>query len=319
MPAIETLRTLVLVAPLAGWSTPLSEVPDPVFAGRMLGDGLAIDPTGCTLHAPCDGEIVALPESRHAVTLRTESGAEILMHVGIDTVGLASEGFDGHVRLGQRVVAGERLITFDLDLLARRAKSLVTPILVMAGCGFTVVRSVENCEIGVGDVFMEIVPVEEADRPSDAAQQPSGAAREMAEMRRVRVALEHGIHARPAAHIASALKGLAVEVRLAAHDRTANARSTVALMKLGAHHGDEVEIRAFGSDAAAAMSAVVALLTAARETGGGFSQAPQHATAAPPERKSAPAEVPPGTALPGVIASRGLAVGQAVPLGVREM
>ena len=64
--------TLTLLAPLAGWSAPLDEAPDEVFAGRMLGDGVAIDPTGGTLHAPCDGEIVLLPASRHAVTLRAD-------------------------------------------------------------------------------------------------------------------------------------------------------------------------------------------------------------------------------------------------------
>ncbi|HYP65094.1 MAG TPA: PTS glucose transporter subunit IIA [Steroidobacteraceae bacterium] len=88
---------LTLLAPLAGWSTPLDEAPDEVFAARLLGDGLAIDPTGATLHAPCDGEIVLLPASRHAVTLRTGSGCEILLHVGIDTVALAGDGFEAHV------------------------------------------------------------------------------------------------------------------------------------------------------------------------------------------------------------------------------
>src|SRR5579863_9641467 len=159
MRVTEPRGGLILLAPLAGWSTPLDEIPDPVFAGRMLGDGLAVDPTGCVLHAPCDGEIIALPESRHAVTLRSASGAEILMHIGIDTVGLAGEGFQAHVQAGQRVAIGERLITFDLDLVARRAKSLLTPVLVMEGCGFTVVRSIENRELAVGDVLMEIAPI----------------------------------------------------------------------------------------------------------------------------------------------------------------
>src|SRR6185437_6367804 len=84
MSTTEPQRRLVLLSPLAGWSTPLEETPDPVFAGRMLGGGLAVDPTGSTLHAPCDGEIITLPESRHAVTLRSDGGAEILMHIGID-------------------------------------------------------------------------------------------------------------------------------------------------------------------------------------------------------------------------------------------
>ena len=80
------------------------------------------------------------------------------MHIGIDTVGLGGEWFQAHVQPGRRVAAGERLITFDLDLIARRARSLLTPILVMEGCGFAVVRSVENREIAVGDVLMEIAP-----------------------------------------------------------------------------------------------------------------------------------------------------------------
>src|SRR6185437_15691407 len=305
MRPIEKLRPLVLVAPLAGWSTPLAEVPDPVFSGRILGAGLAIDPTGSTLHAVCDGEIIAFPESRHALTLRTEAGAEILVHIGIDTVGLAGEGFEAHVNLGQRVTAGQRLVTFDLDLLARRAKSLLTPILVMEGCGFAPVRSVENREIRVGDVLMEIAPVEEAGRRSESAQREAGeVGNETGERRRVRVALENGIHARPAAQIARVLKGLAAEVSLAAHDRLANARSTVALMKLGAHRGDEVEIRASGTDAATALDAVAALLTAAREADGGSSPTRQP-TAARLSRQHAPMEVRAGTAVPGIIASRG--------------
>ena len=119
------MSNLTLVAPLAGWSTPLEESPDEVFAGRMLGDGLAIDPTGSTLYAPCDGELVGIPATKHAVTVRTPQGTEILLHVGIDTVGLAGEGFELHVREGQQVRAGERLLSFDLELLAKRATSLL--------------------------------------------------------------------------------------------------------------------------------------------------------------------------------------------------
>ena len=322
MRATEPRRALILLAPLAGWSTPLDEIPDPVFAGRMLGDGLAVDPTGNVLHAPCDGEIIALPQSRHAVTLRGDSGAEILMHIGIDTVGLGGEGFQAHVQAGQRVAAGERLITFDLDLIARRAKSLLTPILVMEGCGFTVVRSIENRELAVGDVLMEIAPVGAASVRSDADHPGAYDARKelaQAESRRVPVALEHGIHARPAAQIVNALKSLAGEVSLAAQGRTANARSTVALMKLGVHKGDEVEIHAAGRDAGRAIAAVTALLAGAHPGGGGSPGATQRsATVRPPELNVA-AEPHAGAALPGVIASRGLAVGQAVRLAVREI
>ncbi len=334
MSATEPRRRLALLSPLAGWSTPLDEVPDPVFAGRMLGDGLALDPTGATLHAPCDGEIIALPESRHAVTLRSDAGAEILMHIGIDTVALGGEGFEAHVKSGQRVAAGDRLVTFDLDLIARRAQSLLTPILVMEGCGFTVVRSIESREIAVGDILMEIAPVEAAAERRGAGEPGSAEARPAREVRRVRVALEHGIHARPAAHIVGALKPLAGEVSLVSQGRTANARSTVALMKLGVHKGDEVEVRAVGKDAGSAVSAVAALLAGAHEESGGSQRAPQPVSAAPvaghrpassratstqPEAAGVDVKARAGSALPGVIASRGLAVGQAVRLAAREI
>ena len=338
----EPQRRLVLLSPLAGWSTPLDEIPDPVFAGRMLGDGLAVDPTGATLHAPCDGEIIALPQSKHAITLRSGGGAEILMHIGIDTVALGGEGFEAHVRAGQRVAAGERLITFDLDLIARRAKSLLTPILVLEGCGFTVVRSVENREIAVGDLFMEIAPIAQASAPRGGDEPASGEARKetaAGEVRRVRVALEHGIHARPAAQMVNALKGLAGEVSLAVQGRTANARSTVALMKLGVHKGDEVDVRAVGKDAAEAVAAIAALLADAHGVAGGAQQVAQRAAAvrsagqrqtpvaaqaskptpAQPPASAAVPEARAGAALSGVIASRGIAVGQAARLAVREL
>src|SRR5262249_21086562 len=144
------------------WSSPLDEAPDAVFAGRMMGDGVAIDPTGTSLHAPCDGVLIVVPASRHAVTLRADNGAEILLHVGIDTVGLAGQGFELHVREGQGVRAGDRLISFDLEVLAQGAKSLVTPVVVTDTVGFPISRRSQDCALKVGDFLMEIAPLAEA-------------------------------------------------------------------------------------------------------------------------------------------------------------
>lgn len=166
---------LILVAPLQGWCAPLEETPDPVFAGHMLGDGVAIDPTGTTLHAPCDGILIVVPASKHAVTIRAENGAEILLHVGIDTVGLAGEGFELHVREGQKVRAGDRLISFDLDLLAQRAKSLVTPVLVTDINGFCVSRRSENGSLRVGDFLMEVSSTADIESADPAAPHGAGA------------------------------------------------------------------------------------------------------------------------------------------------
>ena len=99
----------------------LERIPDPVFAQKMVGDGLSIDPTDSILRAPCDAEVVTLHAAHHALTLLTPEGAELLMHVGIDTVTLRGEGFRPRVQAGDKVKAGAPLIEFDLDFLATHA------------------------------------------------------------------------------------------------------------------------------------------------------------------------------------------------------
>jgi len=311
---------ITLAAPLAGWSTSLDETPDAVFAGRMMGDGVAIDPTVGVLHAPCDGELVVVAAARHAVTLRTAAGCQILMHVGIDTVALAGAGFTVSARPGARVRTGDPLLAFDLDLLARRAPSLLTPVIVTADSGFRILRRTLDAPVAVGDSLMEIVPQSLA--PSLA---PASAASAQVHARRLVVGFEHGIHARPAAILAASLKDLAADVRVMARGHEANARSTVALMTLGVQHGESIEIRASGPDAALALSTLAAAIgaAAAAERGPGSGRPARAARASPPAAEAAtmarapgadaPAAPPAaGEALPGVIASRGLAVGRAV-------
>jgi phosphocarrier protein FPr len=118
------------LAPLSGHVWALERVPDPVFAQKMVGDGLSIDPTDALLVSPCEGEVVSLHAAGHAVTLRTQEGIELLMHVGIDTVMLRGEGFIPRVKAGDKVQAGAPLIQFDLDFLATHAKSLLTQIVI---------------------------------------------------------------------------------------------------------------------------------------------------------------------------------------------
>src|SRR5262245_33270799 len=100
---------LVLKAPISGIVVPLEEVPDPVFAGRMVGDGISIDPVTTSLTAPCDGRIVQMHSAAHAVTLAVGDGIEILIHVGLDTVQLKGRGFTPRVKAGDVVRAGDVL------------------------------------------------------------------------------------------------------------------------------------------------------------------------------------------------------------------
>ncbi len=184
------MSNLVLVAPIKGWVSPLDEVPDPVFAERILGDGVAIDPTGATVHAPCDAVIVSV--ARHAVALRAANGAEILIHVGLETVALHGQGFVTHVHEGRTVRTGDPLITFDLDFLASRAKSLISPVVLTNGDAFRIVRRETDRETG-----RRRIPDGVAAAGGAGAQSDAGAGEAT---RDVVVRLAHGIHARPAAH-----------------------------------------------------------------------------------------------------------------------
>src|SRR3712207_6739482 len=123
------MRTLSLLAPVSGVVVPLDEVPDPVFAQRLVGDGVAIDPLGQELVAPCDGRVVQLHRAGHALTL-SAAGIEILIHVGLDTVKLNGKGFTARVKAGDEVRAGDTLMTFDADFIATSARSLLSPMLV---------------------------------------------------------------------------------------------------------------------------------------------------------------------------------------------
>ena len=118
----QSLDKVVLLAPLTGPVVPLADVPDPVFAGGMFGDGIGIDPLEGRLVAPCDGLVTHLARTGHAVTLQTPEGAEILLHIGIDTVELGGEGFTARVAQGAQVKAGDVLI----DMIEKTANGCLT-------------------------------------------------------------------------------------------------------------------------------------------------------------------------------------------------
>ncbi len=117
------------ITPLEGRVCPLSETPDESFAQEMMGKGLVIFPTGNTLYAPCDATIGFVFPTKHAIGLQSETGLEILLHVGIDTVKLDGKGFEVHVEQGQQVKQGDKLMTFDLAYIEEHATSTATPFI----------------------------------------------------------------------------------------------------------------------------------------------------------------------------------------------
>jgi phosphocarrier protein FPr/phosphocarrier protein len=293
------MSNLVLSSPLKGWIAPLDETPDAVFAERMLGDGVAIDPLGSILHAPCDGRIISAPATRHSITLRADNGAEILMHVGLETVGLGGEGFEVHVRDGQAVKSGDKLISFDLDRISLRARSLITPIIITNPDAFQIVRREQDHAAAVGDFLMELAPVGGATAKVSAVQ--GEITRELV------VPLAHGVHARPAARIAECARVFSAEVALVIGERRASAKSPVGVMSLAIRHGDRLRIVASGPDASSAVAAVADLIEGGM--GEGAVSAPAAAPVVEVVRPVQPRE--PGL-LRGVMAAPGLAIGQAV-------
>lgn len=300
------MSKIILTSPLRGWVAPLDEVPDPVFASRMLGDGVAIEPTGSMLHAPCDGLVIGLHASRHAITLRSIEGAELLIHIGIDTVSLGGEGFTALVSEGDSVFRGDALIEFDLDNLLPRVPSVITPILINNPEKYEIVHRDVDRAVVVGERLMTLFAREIASSVSTILGEKHQA--------RVVVPMVHGIHARPAGRIAECARGYSADLSLEKDGRKANARSAVSLLTLGIKLGDSVLISAKGDDADAALQALRALIEsgmgerggAAIPTEGGRSKVLE------PARAPTPSAVPSDSRIVAVQAAPGLAIGKAI-------
>jgi phosphocarrier protein FPr/phosphocarrier protein len=308
----KAVASIVLHAPMQGWRCPLAEVPDAVFAQGMLGAGVAIDPTGDTVHAPCDGTIRALQPTGHAVTIAAADGAEVLIHVGVDTVALGGRGFTPLVATGARVKRGDPLIRFDLDLLVREAPSVITPVLLLESEAYAVEAiGGEDRAVAVGDPLFTLVPQRKSATVAPRTDEGAVVTREL------RLPLAHGIHARPAARIRETALRFSAEVRIVKDERVANARSPVTLLTLGARLGDTIRVEGFGADAEAAVEAVAALIA----SGMGEAADPLQAPRAPqPVGATAPAPVISADGrLAGVTASPGLAIGHARTLHLAEI
>jgi multiphosphoryl transfer protein len=297
------MTRLNILSPLSGFVWPLERVPDPVFAQKLVGDGLSIDPTDALLVACCEGEVAALHAAGHAVTLRTSSGVEVLMHIGIDTVRLKGQGFHPRVKVGDPVQPGTPLIAFDLDYLATHAKSLLTQIVITNS---ELVTSWQRASglVRAGQDALLILTIGAPSTVASAAQGTTLTSDAIV------IPNPTGLHARPAAVLANIAKGFQSVIRLQSGDRQANARSVTAIMALELTQGSKVHVVAAGPDARAAVDKLASVLAlGCGDEGCVPAPAPATTTisaaAAPPPRRSADPHV-----LLGVPASPGLAVGE---------
>jgi phosphocarrier protein FPr len=293
---------LVLKAPLSGVVVPLENVPDPVFAGRMVGDGVSIDPVTTSLIAPCDGRIVQVHSAAHAVTLAAGDDIEILMHVGLDTVQLKGHGFTARVKAGDVVRAGDVLIEFDADYVATHAKSLMTEVIVTSTDRVASMQRASGSVTAGADTILDVT----LRNGHKAAGVPTSAA---VRSELLVVSNPSGLHARPSAVLASRAKQFTSEVRLRRGENEVNARSVVAIMGLEIERGDRIEIVASGPDAGEAVRILSRLVL---DGLGEDATAPAAAVAvaAAPVARATRSDDP--NVLTGIAASPGIAVGNIV-------
>lgn len=307
---------IVLLAPLTGPIVPLADVPDPVFSGGMFGDGIGIDPLDGKLVAPCAGVVSHLARTGHAVTITTPQGAEILLHVGIDTVELNGRGFVAHIEAGTRVEAGDLLITFDQDAVARTAHSLVSVIAIANSDAFDIVERAPGGVVIAGEsVLLTLRAKRDAEAGAGTgAGTGMGAGATTEAHRPIVLTQPGGLHARPAARAREAARGFDARVEVHFGGRKAPIESVVGLLGLCAGEHATIELVGRGVQAQQAVDAVARELL--REAHGEAEETPAR-TMSPAPQPAVPEAAAPlaPNMLAGVCAAPGIAIGTLVHWG----
>ena len=123
-------KKFIILSPVDGDIVPLESVPDEVFAGKLVGDGLAIIPRSNTFVAPVAGVITKIFSTNHAFSIRAQNGVEVLVHIGLDTVALNGEGFKRLAKEGDTVSVGKPIVSADIEFIKSRGKEIITPIVL---------------------------------------------------------------------------------------------------------------------------------------------------------------------------------------------
>ncbi len=136
-----------LTAITDGECKPLSQMPDEVFSSEILGKGFMIEPKSNYFYSPCDGKIENIAESKHAYSILTDDGIDILIHIGVDTVALKGDGFDCQIAVGQSVKAGELLVVADINLIKKNGYEASSAVIV------TTPEKIEKIDFNYGAVL----------------------------------------------------------------------------------------------------------------------------------------------------------------------
>ena len=320
-----TATRVSLLAPVTGVLVPIEQVPDPVFAGKMVGEGISIDPLENILVAPCDGEVVHLHPSLHALTIRSPEGLEVLTHIGLDTVRMRGEGFEVKVKVGDQVKAGDELIVFDLDMVATQAKSLLTQMVIANTADMLSGLEPETGFVTAGQsvAAVAILSAPAAAEEGKAPRQPGKKVTSDA----IIIPNPVGLHARPASVLSNLAAQYESDVTLHRGEDQANAKSVMAIMGMEVRFRDKVRLSAYGADADEAIKdlaeqlrvglgeeGAVPIEEGADEDAEHPPPAPVHAVAPAPRRRSDDPNV-----LLGVSASPGLGVGTVLQIRHQEI
>ena len=141
----------VIGSPAKGKAVSLKQVNDPTFAEEMLGKGAAVIPEEGKIYAPADGEIGMVFDTLHAISMTTDFGAEILIHIGLDTVKMKGDGFTGHVKAGDHVKKGDLLLEVDLEKVKAAGYDTITPVLVCNTPDYASVEGIQADAVNAGD------------------------------------------------------------------------------------------------------------------------------------------------------------------------
>ncbi|MGN0163263.1 MAG: glucose PTS transporter subunit IIA, partial [Candidatus Ornithomonoglobus sp.] len=149
-------KDITLAAHLNGTVVPLEKVEDAVFSGKILGDGVAVEPSEGKLYAPCDCTIESVFDTKHAVNMTSDDGCEILLHIGIDTVKLNGQFFDAVVKDGQKVKKGDLLITFDIEGIRNAGYKVTTPMIICNTDDYSEIKTTASGIVKAGKNILKI-------------------------------------------------------------------------------------------------------------------------------------------------------------------
>lgn len=149
--------TCIIGAPVAGEAVPLSDVAEAIFAQEIIGKGAAIHPTDGKIYSPVDGKVQTLFDTTHAVSIRSAEGAEILIHIGMDTIKLQGEHFTAHTHTGAQVKKGDLLIACDFKAIRSKGFDIITPVVICNYDQFAKIHALTGHMVRPQDPLLELI------------------------------------------------------------------------------------------------------------------------------------------------------------------